>query len=152
MRRSLFAAAALAMVWTSPGMAAEPELVSGSGVVPSRATNPALPVISPGELTPTPEMYFYQESMRLYNDPKYAQRKRAEFRGEQRERRIAAMKWFGTSNARPTASLTPFAGGSFSPAWNGNSHDPNVWRGVGYAPYFVVRPPMPHDGVVRGLW
>ena len=33
------------------------------------------------------------------------------------------MNWFGVSNARPTASVTPWFG-TYSPTWVGNTNDP----------------------------
>ncbi len=109
------------------------------------------PSFSPGEVTPTEAMWFYQEQQRLYNDPHYMQRKRAEFRAEQRARRIAAMKWFGYSNARPSAGITPWSGGLYSPAWVGNSRDTYAWRGAGSVPQVVVRPVRVIE-TAQGLW
>lgn len=118
--------------------------------LPRKATAPS-PSISPGEVNPTEAMWFYQEQQRLYNDPHYMQRKRAEFKGEQRARRIAAMKWFGYSNARPSAGITPWSGGMYSPAWVGNSRDSYAWRGAGSAPQVVVRQVRVIE-TQQGLW
>ena len=101
--------------------------------------------ISPGELTPTPEMWFYEQYRLQHQDPKAMVRRRAEFRADQRERRLAAMKWFGFSNARPRAGTDPFHGDS-SPCWtSGNANYPFRWNGVG-APSVVVRPFGPWMG------
>ncbi|MBX3411917.1 MAG: hypothetical protein KF708_04305 [Pirellulales bacterium] len=86
--------------------------------------------ISLGELHPTPEMWFYQQEMRNFLDPKMAVRRRAEFRATQRQHRIASSQWFGQSKARPTASATPFTD-SYSPSWVGNSGNPFNWAAVG---------------------
>lgn len=86
--------------------------------------------ISLGELHPTPEMWFYQQEMRNYLDPKLAVRRRAEFRANQRQHRVASSQWFGQSKARPTASATPFTD-SYSPSWVGNTGNPFNWAGVG---------------------
>lgn len=103
--------------------------------VPVRAEKPAAnpPVfsgtISPGELTPTPEMWFYEQYMRQYMDPKWAVRQRAEFQANQRDSRLAARRWFGYSNLRPTASTDPIHG-EFSPHWTGNNYVyPDRWNG-----------------------
>ena len=93
---------------------------------PSRADRP----ISLGELTPTPEMWFYEQALRQYHDPRYAVRMKAEYCAAQRQHRIAAQKWFGYSAARPTVSPDPMYG-SFSPHWGGNSSDSWLWRGYG---------------------
>jgi len=95
--------------------------------------------ISLGELKPTPEMWFYEQELRRYEDPRTLVRRKAEFRAAQRQRRIESRKWFGLSNARPDASPEPMYG-SYSPRWNsGNVYDPFGWSGR--APtYMVVRP------------
>src|SRR3990172_7417174 len=77
-------------------------------VVPALAENksdskPSIS-ISPGELAPTQEMWFYEQYQKQYMDPKTTVRLKAEFRAEERMRRIAALRWFGFSNQRPTAS------------------------------------------------
>ena len=46
-------------------------------------------------------MWFYEQSLREYNDPKTAVRAKADFRPGQRRRRMESMKWFGFSNFRP---------------------------------------------------
>jgi hypothetical protein len=43
---------------------------------------------------------------------------------------MAARKWFGLSNSRPTASPIPVMG-TYSAFWAGNDSDPNRWNGVG---------------------
>ncbi len=64
--------------------------------------------ISPGELKATPEMWFYEQYMRQYQDPKMAVRANAEFQADQRQRRLEAMHWFGFSNSRPRACSDPY--------------------------------------------
>lgn len=85
--------------------------------------------ISLGELTPTPEMWFYEQALKEYRDPKSAVRRKAEFRAEQRQRRIASMEWFGYSNARPLANAD-YQFGPPSAQWSSNSSHPLLWRGV----------------------
>lgn len=86
--------------------------------------------VSLGELTPTPEMWFYQQELRRYHDPAEVVRRKAEFEAEQRRRRIATRRWFGYSNMRPTASTTPHMG-TYSPTWGGNAYNPFLWRATG---------------------
>ena len=87
-------------------------------------------VVSPGELKSTPEMWFYDQAMRQYNDPKMAVRAKADFRDEQRQRRLESMKWFGLSNSRPRASSDPFHN-DYSPCWVGcPGYYPGRWNGV----------------------
>lgn len=85
--------------------------------------------ISLGELTPTPEMWFYEQALKEYRDPKTAVRRKAEFRADQRQRRIASMEWFGYSNARPLANAD-YQFGPPSAQWSSNSSQPLLWRGV----------------------
>jgi hypothetical protein len=77
----------------------------------------------------TPEMWFYQQESRRWDDPKQAVRRKAEFKAAQRELRIAAMQWYGFSNSRPTVNPTLFSG-SYAPGWGSNYRgDPDLWRG-----------------------
>ena len=114
-------------------------------VVPAMADKPttaelhSAPMISPGELTPTPEMWFYQQYHQQYQDPKTAVRAKAEERSAQRRARLAAMRWFGFSNSRPRAGTDPVHS-DYSPAWTSRSANyPYRWGGYGVASV-VVRP------------
>lgn len=78
-------------------------------------------------VAPTPEMWFYEQERTRYDDPKLAVRRKAEARGQQRADRLAAMKWYGLDNSRPTAAPIPWMS-STSPYWGSNSYDPNRWR------------------------
>ncbi len=82
--------------------------------------------------TMTPEIWFYLQELRRYDDPKQAIRRNAEFRAEQLQNRLAAMKWFGQSNQRPIATPTPFMG-TYSPMWSSNSADQFQWISHGAA-------------------
>lgn len=85
--------------------------------------------VSSSQLTPTPEMWLYEQQLREYLDPAMAVRRKAEQRSAQRRHRIAAMKWFGMSNERPVVSPDPF-NGEYSPSWVGNhSLYPYRWSG-----------------------
>ena len=98
---------------------------------PRTNTSKSEKTISPGEVSATPEMWFYQQYMRQYEDPKAAVRHNAEFRAEQRANRLAAMQWFGFSNARPRASSDPWHG-DYSPMWTANNaYYPSRWIGSG---------------------
>jgi hypothetical protein len=93
-------------------------------------------VVSPGELKATPEMWFYDQALRQYKDPKMAVRASAEFRAEQRMRRLASMRWFGFSNSRPSASSDPYHG-DYSPKWTSNpGYYPSRWNGVGPSAFY----------------
>ena len=85
--------------------------------------------ISPGELAPTQEMWFYEQYQKHYTDPKIVVRQKAEFRAEERLRRIAALRWFGFSNQRPTASVD-WINADCAPHWaSGNVNLPFRWNG-----------------------
>ena len=95
--------------------------------------------VMPSELKATPEMWFYEQYMHNYQDPKMAVRANAEFRATQRQRRLAAMQWFGFSNSRPSVSSDPF-NGDWSPGWSSNNSSyPFRWNGVGPT-WYVARP------------
>ena len=95
--------------------------------------------ISLGEVTPTPEMWFYQQYVDQYQDSKLAVRQKAEARSAQRRGRIAARRWFGFSNLRPRAG-TDVVHGDYSPGWSSRSTNyPFRWGGYGAAAV-VVRP------------
>jgi hypothetical protein len=108
-------------------LVAMPALAQG----PARTASKSEKTISPGEVSATPEMWFYQQYMQQYQDSKAAVRRNAEFRTEQRANRLAAMQWFGFSNARPRASSDPWHG-DYSPMWTANNDwNPNRWIGSG---------------------
>ena len=80
----------------------------------------------------TPEVWFYQQELRRYEDPKAAVRRKAEFKAWQRQRRIAAMQWYGFSNARPPANPVPWQSGVYGAGWVSNNYrHPYQWSGAG---------------------
>ncbi len=98
--------------------------------------------LSPGELSATPEMWFYEQALRQYQDPKTVVRQKAEFRVAERQRRLTSMKWYGMSNARPRLGTDPVHG-DFAPVWtSGNYYRPNQWSLSGFGTV-VVRPAAP---------
>ena len=91
----------------------------------------------PAAVSPTPEMWFYEQERVRYEDPKGAVRRNAENRAAQRSARLAALKWYGMSNSRPTVGTTPQMG-TYSPRWVSNTADPYSW--APNTPSVVVRP------------
>jgi hypothetical protein len=87
----------------------------------------ATPVVSPSEITATPEMWFYEQALRRYDDPKNAVRAAAEYKANQRRARLAAMAWYGYSNSRPSSGIDPISGVPLQPGWAGNGYMPNTW-------------------------
>jgi hypothetical protein len=99
-----------------------------------------------GPITPTAEMWFYEQEWRRRDDPQQAVRLKAEFKASQRQRRLTALRWFGYSNSRPIANSVPLYG-QYSPAWIGNGYHPYQWLGVyGGASIYSARRPA------YGLW
>jgi hypothetical protein len=73
--------------------------------------------ISLGMMTPTPEMWFYDQAQQQYNNPKFIVRQKSEFAAHQRQQRLAAQTWYGMSRARPTANPTVHANGNYAPLY-----------------------------------
>ena len=106
---------------------------------------PTTVTVASGQITATPEMWFYEQRLREYLNPKLAVRRVAQQKAAARRARTAARKWYGYSNLRPVASPDPI-NGNFSPAWGGNnSLYPNLWSG--YGPSYTVL--WPYDTVRR---
>jgi hypothetical protein len=103
----------------------------------SRGVGPATQ-LSPGSLAVTPEMWFYEQERKRHDDPKMAVRRRAEQCAQERHERLAALRWYGIDNSRPTVSPTPWFG-EYSAYWGSNTYDPQRWRPM-TAPVVVMRP------------
>jgi hypothetical protein len=113
--------------------------LSAFGQRPAEKPNP-MTSLSPGELKATPEMWFYEQYLRQYQDPKMAVRAKAEFDCLQRQRRIAARKWFGLSLARPRWSADIYNWDQ-SPGWTSNNGAyPYRWQG-NVQPWYLALPP-----------
>ena len=92
-----------------------------------------------GELRATSEMWFYQEKLRQYMDPKMALRKIAEEKANQRRARLAAQRGYGYSSIRPEVG-TGSAHGGWGAGWtSGNRYHPSRRSYFGPA-VVVVRP------------
>jgi hypothetical protein len=103
------------------------------------AAKPDSGIISPGDLKPSENMWFYQQAMRQYADPKLAVRHAAELRRQQRQQRLASMDWYGLSNSRPQASSDPVHS-DYSPGWTANNlYYPYRWTGP-TTPIVVINP------------
>ena len=87
--------------------------------------------ITSGELTPTPEMWFYQQYNQQYQSPKEMVHRNADFKGAERIRRLNSQKWFGMSNQRPKVSTDPY-NGDYTASWvSPNPLYPNRWQSLG---------------------
>ncbi|MBN2578808.1 MAG: hypothetical protein JXB10_07440 [Pirellulales bacterium] len=64
----------------------------------------------------------------------------------QRQRRLAAMRWFGISNSRPRWSADVYNWDQ-SPGWASNNPAyPYRWQAVGQ-PWYLAQPPRFHNGM-----
>jgi len=95
--------------------------------------------ITPSMVSPTPEMWLYLQERDRHDDPQQAVRRKAEFRSVQRQARLASQRWYGFTNSRPPAGVTPWMG-TYGPTWISNSADPLRWRGAAQPAYVVTRP------------
>jgi hypothetical protein len=122
-------------------IAQQPSYPLTKNAPPKLDAKPELRVdVSPGELTPTTEMWFYEQEWKRHDDPKQAVRRNAEYDTAQRQLRMSARKWYGFSNLRPAADGMPFCG-DYSPAWRSNTFFPYQWAGTtGGTTVVVVRP------------
>ncbi|MBN2292129.1 MAG: hypothetical protein JXM70_06870 [Pirellulales bacterium] len=97
------------------------------------AESPLLSTLPTGSVPVTPEMWFYEQQLREYLSPKMAVRRNAEFRAKQRRHRLASMRWFGISNARPTVGPDPW-NGEYGAKWVGDDVlHPDRWNGTGWS-------------------
>jgi hypothetical protein len=116
--------------------------------VPAMAQSPLTNEIRVGggtamtsEVAPTSEMWFYQEQLRQYMDPKMVRRRIAEGKAERRRARLAAQRWYGYSNTRPTVGMDPVHG-DWGARWtSGNRYYPTRWSYFGPSTV-VVRAPV----------
>ncbi len=81
---------------------------------------------APPSVTVTEETdWYYRPAPERAAQPSFAQQK-AMRRGEERTQRLEAMRWYGFSNSRPTASAMPFTS-MYSPAWQRPGGRPFAW-------------------------
>jgi hypothetical protein len=76
-------------------------------------------------VTSTEEAWHYQSPMPRAATPSLAKQKAA-LRGQQRMARLDAMRWYGFSGSRPTASGMPWTT-MYSPAWQMPGGRPFAW-------------------------
>ena len=134
MRRMLFA-----FVLTATCMAASSALAQGPSNRLNGKTDPTPhSSVDMKNVQATPEMWFYEQQMKRYNDPKEMVRQNAAMAAAQRKQRLAALKWYGYSNSRPTVNPTPF-GASYAPTWNNATIRPWSWAATTKQIYTIQR-------------
>jgi hypothetical protein len=90
------------------------------------------------ETAPQPEDYMYRPVTRRTETPTPA-RQKAQARGEQRMARLEALRWYGFSNSRPTATGMPWTT-MYSPAWQRPGGRPFAWY-VSHRPVLIYVTP-----------
>lgn len=135
MKRLVIVPALVYVLFAVSAMAQQPRTIEPV----ARQTNDELRLLSPGEVQATPEMWFYEQELRRYNDPKTALRAQAEAKSAQRRARLAAMAWYGYSNSRPQAGID-VVHGHYSPVWVSNSYSPFNWVGAANPTTVIVAP------------
>jgi len=103
--------------------------VAGPQQQPSAATHFAPTTLSAPATTP--ELWVYSQEQRRHDDPAQAVRRKAEYQAAQRMSRLASLKWYGYSNSRPEAGMTPIMG-TYSAGWAGNGGNRYEWYGGGW--------------------
>lgn len=132
--KKLLISAACGLLLPAASVLAQPPRVA-----PKPAARPSKTAAPETEKTPSPnslslsqmppEMWLYLQERERHDNPKEAVRRKAEYRTEQRLRRMAAREWFGYSNARPMVNPEPFHAG-YSAHWSGNNPmRPDQWVG-----------------------
>ena len=108
--------------------------------------------LSVGTLSPTPEMWFYEQMRQDANNPELIVRRRSEQAAAERKARIAARAWYGVSLSRPQAHVTPFTY-HYSPTWTQSSKHPYSWAAPRAATPVIVEASRPYVGLSGfGRW
>ncbi len=133
MSRYFFGVAILAALAATRVQAESPK------VMPTSATSSAVD-LSTGQVSATPEMWFYEQELRRYDDPRNAIRAQAAMKTAQRNARLAAMQWYGFSNSRPLTGVDCLHG-VYAPRWVSNGYNPAEWVGAAGSTtiYYVPR-------------
>lgn len=135
MKRLVIAPALVYVLFGVSAMAQQPRPIEPA----ARHADDDLRLLSPGEVQATPEMWFYEQELRRYNDPKTALRAHAEAKAAQRRARLSAMAWYGYSNSRPQAGID-VVHGQYSPTWISNGYSPFSWVGSTNTSTVIVAP------------
>jgi hypothetical protein len=130
MHRPILALACLAILATAAHSAEPPDNIkrlSAETAIPAPVSGPGQYAPAP-QMTVTPEMWFYEQEQRRYDDPRTAIRAQAALKTAQRQARLAAMQWYGLSNSRPSVTVDPLHC-VYSPRWTSSGYNPSDWLG-----------------------
>jgi hypothetical protein len=121
---------------TIDGVSALLAALALSGAAEVQAQQPAAVAPEPAAAAPG-ETWYYRSSPE--REPTYtvAQLK-AQQRGAQRMARLEALRWYGMSASRPTATPMPWST-MYSPAWQMPGGRPFAWY-VSHRPVVIVNP------------
>lgn len=105
-----------------------------------RAQNPAQPPAEPSAQAAQEggDAWFYRQAPEKSTTYTLSQQK-AQMRGAQRMARLEAMRWYGFSNSRPTASAIPWTT-MYSPAWQAPGGRPFAWH-TSSRPIVIINTP-----------
>ncbi len=107
-------------------------LIAGCASIASAADRPA-----PATDAAADDWYYNSETPQQLT-PRQMQQQKSQIAAAQRMSRLAAIRWYGMSNERPTATATPFSG-VYSPAWQMPGGRPFAWYGASRPTYIIVR-------------
>ena len=108
-------------------------------VVVASAAQAQEPVAPPAEPAPAgAEGWYYRQAPERETTLTLAQQK-AQMRGAQRMARLEALRWYGFSNSRPTASPIPWTT-MYSPAWQAPGGRPFAWH-MSSRPVVIISTP-----------
>jgi hypothetical protein len=93
----------------------------------------------PTATAPGVDSWYYRSSPERETTLTIAQQKAVQ-RAAQRMARLDAMRWYGFSNSRPTASSIPWTT-MYAPAWQTPGGRPFGWH-VSHRPIVVIAPPI----------
>jgi hypothetical protein len=108
--------------------------------VAASATRAQQPPVEPAPATAPHDGWYYRPAPERDAKPTLAQQK-AELRGAQRMARMDAMRWYGMSASRPTASALAWTT-MYSPAWQMPGGRPYAWY-TSSRPVVIISTPTP---------
>ena len=136
MKRMLFTVALLALTCASVAQAQQP--LANNSLPELKVTGSTSDRVPASLQNVAPEVWVYMQERQRYDDPQQAVRRKAEQRALARTGRIEARRWYGLSNSRPTAAVTPMMD-LYSPAWRGGGQHPFEWMDVQNVPQTATR-------------
>jgi hypothetical protein len=104
----------------------------------ARAQEPAAPAAQPAQ--EGGDAFYYRPAPEKATTLTLAQQK-AQMRGAQRMARLEALRWYGFSNSRPTASAIAWTT-MYSPAWQMPGGRPYAWY-TSSRPVVIINAPAP---------